>query len=384
MIDQHISKVEPPISGRRVSSHPKRDQTDASLRVERDKADAGVLKRWEALEGEADETVRVTREQADQATEILREKASHVQPAGAADSPKNFASHKGTADADALLQTERFSADAVLEHERAERRRYLADFLVVERETTDEHLIGERSHADSSLAARDEYLAVISHDLRNFLGGLALNVELLNKDAPSGPEGDKIRNRLVASQRLVARMNRLVSDLLDIASIEAGKLALLVEQVDAKRILWETLEVFRPIALRKCIALEIDAPTSAVHFSGDHGRILQVLANLVSNAIKFTAEAGRVAVRVSGESDEIVFSVCDTGIGIAEAGLHKVFDRFHQITSDRRGIGLGLYISKSLVQAHGGRMWVESKPTVGSTFYFAIPRLPICSLEPTP
>jgi signal transduction histidine kinase len=108
----------------------------------------------------------------------------------------------------------------------------------------------------------------------------------------------------------------------------------------------------------------------------DGGRVLQVLANLVSNAIKFTPAAGRVSIRVRAEQNEILFSVSDTGIGIPSAELRRVFERFRQISKDRRGLGLGLHISKSIIEAHGGRVWVESEVGTGSAFHFALPQHP--------
>ena len=98
-----------------------------------------------------------------------------------------------------------------------------------------------------------------------------------------------------------------------------------------------------------------------------------MLANLVSNAIKFTPAEGRVSVRIQSDESEIRFTVIDTGIGIPEDALQGVFERFHQVGRDRRGLGLGLHISKSIVEAHGGRMWVESKLATGSSFFFSLP-----------
>ena len=105
----------------------------------------------------------------------------------------------------------------------------------------------------------------------------------------------------------------------------------------------------------------------------DAGRILQVLANLVSNAMKFTPVGGRISVRAREENGQLVFTVSDTGMGIPEDALQAVFERFHQVSQDRRGLGLGLYISKRIVEGHRGRIWAESKLGSGSTFHFALP-----------
>jgi signal transduction histidine kinase len=200
----------------------------------------------------------------------------------------------------------------------------------------------------------------------------------LHDKAPTGAAGDLTRKCTTTSQRLVARMSRLVNDLLDVTSIEAGKVALLIEESDVADILRDTLEAFEPLAAAKGVSLSAEAglPRCVGHF--DSGRILEVLANLVSNALKFTPSGGRVSIRVAREGNELLFAVNDTGVGIPEDALERVFEKFKQVAKDRRGLGLGLYISKGLVEAHGGRMWGESQLGAGSTFHFAIPR----SLQP--
>jgi len=161
-----------------------------------------------------------------------------------------------------------------------------------------------------------------------------------------------------------------------VTSIDACKLSLLIEQVEVNKILRDTLEAFGPMASAK--GIELDADASAKPFTAymDSGRVLQVLANLVSNAIKFTPATGRVSIRIRNEKSEILFTVADTGIGIPTAKLQTIFERFRQISKDRRGLGLGLHISKNIIEAHGGRIWVESHPGSGSTFYFALPQPP--------
>jgi signal transduction histidine kinase len=158
------------------------------------------------------------------------------------------------------------------------------------------------------------------------------------------------------------------------ASIEAGKLALFPENVEIGRILGETLESFQPIAAAKHITLEVEALARPLQARLDVGRILQVLANVVSNAIKFTASEGRISLRVGAEKDQLHFAVSDTGVGIPEGALEAIFERFRQVSNDRRGLGLGLHISRSIVEGHGGKMWAESQLAAGSTFHFTLPR----------
>jgi signal transduction histidine kinase len=356
-----------------------RDQTDDSLRVERERADAGVAEKRATVEEEADEVVRTARRLADVVVQAARKEADLEHPPSAIEGAH---AHRERARADALLEDKRSDEDAALEGQRAERSRYLADFLAVEREATDADLIRERDHSDSLVSTRDEFLATVSHDMRNMLSGLGLNAGLLLKHSPEGPDGDKIRRHAAASQRLVARMNRLVNDLLDVVSIDAGKLSLLPESVGLGKILRETLEAFEPLALAKGITLEGVAATAPLEAQLDGGRVLQVLANLVSNAIKFTSAGGRISIRVVAEKNDIQFSVSDTGIGIPEEALSAVFERFRQLSKDRRGLGLGLHISKRIVEAHGGQMWAESKVGLGSTFHFRLPAVPAAPGSP--
>ena len=365
------------IDGPEVSQ---REQTDESLRVERGKTDRRIATKQMASEEEADQAVRVARQLADEVVQGARASVDRAQPPSAA---TEAGVERERVRADVLLEDQRSDEDAALKGQRAERARYLADFLAVEREATDEDMSRERDDADRLVSTRDEFLGNVSHDIRSLLNGVGLNNDLMLRHAPKGPVGDPIRRYGAANQRLVARMNRMVNDLLDVASIDAGKISLLPEQVEMGKILRETLEAFEPMASAKGITLDADAAEKPFPAYLDGGRVLQVLANLVSNAIKFTPAAGRVSIRIRNEKSEIVFTVTDTGIGIPPADLQTIFERFRQISKDRRGLGLGLHISKSIIEAHGGRVWVESQPGSGSTFYFALPQPPSASTTPT-
>jgi len=171
-------------------------------------------------------------------------------------------------------------------------------------------------------------------------------------------------------------MNRLVGDLMDVASIEAGRLSVFRELSDPAFLVRDTLDAFLPAArLHEVeLAAELEEGIEPVEF--DPTRILQVLTNLVGNALKFTPKGGRITMRVASRGPEVEFAVSDTGSGIPQDRLTQIFDRFYQtLEHDRRGLGLGLFIVKSIVEAHGGRVWAESPPGVGSTFIFTLPRL---------
>jgi signal transduction histidine kinase len=346
---------------------PQRDSTDKSLRIEREKADAGVWEKREQIDEEADEVVHRARERADKLVQTARDDADREFEAAQTSAQRQRARQ------DSALGRERNTADALLEREREARRRYLDDFFQIEREATDQDLLGERGLADTLIAARDEFLANVSHDLRSILGGLAVNSDLLLRWAPEGVGDQNIRKCASANRRLVTQMNRLVNDLLDVASIHAGNLAVVPEQVEVAKLLRETVEALGPVAAAKGVTLNTELPERPLHANLDEGRILQVLANLVSNAIKFTPASGKVSIRLRSSANETQFSISDTGIGISKDELPGVFERFRQVRKDRRGLGIGLHIAKGIVEAHGGRIWAESELAAGSTFHFALP-----------
>lgn len=169
-------------------------------------------------------------------------------------------------------------------------------------------------------------------------------------------------------------MECLVGDLLDIASIQTGLLKVTFEAADAVVVANEALDNFQVQATANGIALLLETEASSVFTHFDPGRILQVLANLLSNAMKFTPRGGRVVLRVETIENEVLFSVIDTGPGIPEDQLKEVFGRFVQLgNSPARSVGLGLYISNCIVKAHGGRIWANSEIGAGSTLSFALP-----------
>lgn len=220
--------------------------------------------------------------------------------------------------------------------------------------------------------AREQVLAVVSHDLRNLLHPIAMNAaHLLHGLPPGAPE----RRAVERIERSVEQMERLIEDLLDVASIEAGKLILERERLDAASLIAEVVESHRLGAASKSLRLESAVEPGPLVFSGDRHRLLQVFANLVGNALKFTPAEGKVTVGASRSGPgEIRFFVADTGLGISETELPHLFDPFWRSPSHgARGSGLGLSISQRIVEAHGGRIGVESAPGQGSVFSFTLP-----------
>jgi signal transduction histidine kinase len=172
------------------------------------------------------------------------------------------------------------------------------------------------------------------------------------------------------------RMNRLIQDLLDVARMEAGQLTVERARLSAGGLIAEAVDVQRPLASSSSLELRVEVGPDVAEVWGDRDRLLQVLENLIGNGIKFTQAGGRITAGATSRDDEVVFWVADTGCGIPSESLPQVFDRFWQATrTGRQGAGLGLPIAKGIVEAHGGRIWVESTAGTGSTFFFTIPRV---------
>jgi PAS domain S-box-containing protein len=218
----------------------------------------------------------------------------------------------------------------------------------------------------------EELLAMVSHDLRNPLGAIVTSAALLQR----GTEPDKQdRVRTIAGRILRSAdvMTRLLGDLLDFAQIQAGKLRIELQPVGVADLVRESMEMFAPAAAEKQVRIEASVP-DGLEVICDRGRVLQILSNLLSNAIKFTPSERRVSVRAELAAPEARVAISDSGPGIAEEDLPRVWGRFWQARrASRAGVGLGLSIARGLVEAHGGRIGVESKVGAGSTFWFTLP-----------
>ena len=220
---------------------------------------------------------------------------------------------------------------------------------------------------------RDQVLGIVAHDLRNPLSAILMQAASMRRPPPQ-PERRTQRPREII-HRAATRMNRLIDDLLDVARMEAGQLRVERARVDCETLLAEAADSQRPLAASSSVDLRLDLSAHLPAVWGDRDRLLQVFENLIGNAAKFTPSGGRIIVGAQSRADDVVFWVADSGGGIDAESLRRVFDRFWQATRPgRHGAGLGLPITKGIVEAHGGRMWVESALGRGSTFFFAIPR----------
>jgi signal transduction histidine kinase len=228
-----------------------------------------------------------------------------------------------------------------------------------------------RREAEGTAHAREEVLAVVAHDLRNPLGVISGTIDLL-RDFEVAPEQ---RGRLLAAAaRSVQQMKRLVSDLLDVTRYENGRLVVDTRDVDASLLIDDALDIARSALGQRPVGVVASPVASNLRVMGDRGRLAQVFGNLLGNAIKFTPDGGRISIRAWRDGGMVAFEVADTGPGIPPMDRERLFDRFWQAKpADLRGIGLGLAITKAIVEAHGGRIWVESEPGAGSRFTFVLP-----------
>jgi signal transduction histidine kinase len=347
-----------------------RDQTDESLRLEREKADHALEEQLAAIDETADAVISRARSRADAVLAAAR-KHTDAQPAARARSPlSRQIVRQERVLADDALRNERSTADETLRQERAEH----VGLLSAERGETDKDLLSERERSDAALATRDEFLGIVGHDLRTMLNAVVGFAAMIGKAVEREGHASEVLLHARRIDRSALRMNRLIGDLLDVASIEAGRLGVTREMANPAAVVAEASETFDAQALAGGVSLETEIGAPAISMSFDPARILQVLTNLLSNAIKFTPRAGTVRVRMERIDDHMCFSVSDTGPGIAADKLEAVFARFLQVNpNDRRGVGLGLYISKCIVEGHGGRIWVESTVGAGSTFRFTLP-----------
>ena len=230
--------------------------------------------------------------------------------------------------------------------------------------------LDKRRHAELLAQAREDVLGVVAHDLRNPLNLIQMTAELMIDEVlPLA----KRKEMLDIALRAAKQMNRLIDDLLDTVRLQAGRLSLDVEEVSVEAIMKQAEETYRPLAQRRHLHFETAAQDGAM-VRADPARVSQIVGNLIGNAIKFSREDGSVKLRAKSEDKQVVFQVVDDGPGIPPDNMSHLFDNFWQARkNDRRGVGLGLAIVKELVEAHGGKIWVESQVDHGSTFSFSLP-----------
>jgi two-component system phosphate regulon sensor histidine kinase PhoR len=221
---------------------------------------------------------------------------------------------------------------------------------------------------------RRDFVANISHELRTPVASLQILADTLaNELVASSPAQlwiAKLRGQVDA-------LRQMTDELMDLALIESGQMPIKLVEISVTDLVAKVVEFFRPQIERKNLALEIETPAEQRVLADPTGA-RRVLSNLVHNAIKFTSAHGRIAIRARQTGDVIEFQIQDTGMGIPASALPRIFERFYKVDHARaqgavRGTGLGLAIAKHIVEAHGGKIWVESVEGKGSSFYFALP-----------
>jgi len=268
--------------------------------------------------------------------------------------------------------------------------------LGIERKITDQNLKDERFQTDSevqvssgllsrevsehlktkiSLTSRDEFLAIVSHDLRNPIGAASSCADMLLEDAAFEKMDPEMRYWIKFIKRNAETSLRLIADLLDMERVAQGKLIVKPIYCCIGDLVRDSIETFKLVASTKSIQLQMASSDIKCQTFCDPDRIRQVISNLIGNAIKFTPAGGSVKVNIELCTDTVKVSVVDTGPGIPPEKITQIFGRFAQLgAKERTGLGLGLYISKMLVEAHLGKIWVESDLGHGSQFMFTIPK----------
>lgn len=227
-----------------------------------------------------------------------------------------------------------------------------------------------------NIEIRDDFVAIVSHDLKNPLTLLNLNISRLEKNIQLLRDEDKLKMlpQIESMRRGLMRMLEMIGTVLSLTAIRSGNFTLLREHHSVNLLLAEVIESFRPLMAEKGIVLIKEAPAHEITTMLDRGRILQLFSNLLGNALKFTPKGGEITVQLLEREKEIQFLVRDSGPGIASDELARIFERYHQLGQGGDfSAGLGLFIAKEIISAHGGRIWVESELGVGTRFYFTLP-----------
>ncbi len=376
-----------------------RQKTDESLNLEREKTNQSLLEARNNTEEDTDKAVVDERAQADEATTSARLKAdAHRDTARSSPNYDIKDERKGNDErllkereqVDVAIVEERKRVDESIEHERELKSQMAIRVLERERKITDRNLGDERFKTDTlvmkaatahsitktALTSREEFLAIVSHDLRNPIGAASSCAEMLLEDAAFETLDPEVKHLVHFMKRNVDASLRLIADLLDVERISQGKVILNPKKVCIGDIVRESVENYVLAATAKTILLRTTPADIKCDVVCDSDRIRQVISNLVGNAVKFTPDGGIITVNIKPEADFVRISILDTGPGIPKEKLTQIFDRFAQLASkDRTGLGLGLYISKMLIEAHGGNLSVESNVGLGSNFKISLPRL---------
>lgn len=237
-------------------------------------------------------------------------------------------------------------------------------------------------HANQELErlnqVKTEFVSIVSHELRTPMTAIKGFVDIVLSEE-AGPLAPQQKKFLRIAHNSIDRLTMLISDLLDLSRIESGKMKMDLFATRMEKILQESAETYHTTILSKKMQFSLEMDKKLPEILADEARIKQVIDNLLSNAMKFTPEGGQIKISAGDMGDYILVAVSDTGPGIKKEDQEKIFEKFYQVDSSLTrqigGTGLGLAICKSIIEMHGGRIWVESEPGKGSTFRFLMPRL---------
>lgn len=367
--------------------HNTRIKTDVSLKYERNKTDNYLDHESQNIEDKSDEVIISNRKEADKKLKIQRaEVDSEKVKADRGSTPLLDAERERS---DCAQKIARAEEDKARNSERYQKRLVAEALLETERQDTDNNLLDERNrtdrateqdsilivNAENALVTRDQYLAIVSHDLKNPLSAISLGTGVLKRSVLNGKSDQaSIIKSLEGIERNVASMDRMISDLLDVEQMSNGVLLLRPTSCNVNNLLNECKDLFSPVIANKSFTMKISSCNDTIVANIDHDRILQVLSNLIGNALKFTPSGGTIELSAEQNENEIIISVQDNGPGIPLDKQESIFERFSQLKlNDRRGLGLGLFISKWIIEAHYGEITVSSVAGQGSKFSFTIP-----------
>ena len=252
----------------------------------------------------------------------------------------------------------------------------IADFTVkkIEADKAKDEAAHAKDIADQAIKSRDEMLGIISHELKNPLTSMALSSHLIQKIISKESTSEKVLSLIKSLDPSIQRMNKLVSDLLDVTRIESKALHCEPKIISLSNIVSEVIGIYMATAETKDIVLSGEVSQDCNEIYSDEVRTIQIISNLMSNAIKFTGTGGKIKIEAVKRGEMADISVTDNGKGISEEESSHVFEKFWQEKeSEHIGTGLGLAISKGLVESLGGRIWVKSKIGQGSSFHFTLP-----------
>ncbi len=232
---------------------------------------------------------------------------------------------------------------------------------------------------------KDDFVSSVSHELRSPLSAISGYVELLQSKPLEEIAGEKRVNALRIIQESTARLTHFINDILDLAKLKAGIVEIHPKSLHIGKVAEEVVGLFQPLFDKKGVQASSDIPGNIPTIEADEEKVRQVLTNLISNALKFTASGGKIRIMARNQTEFIQVSVEDTGIGVREESREEIFERFKQVKdakgfpTGQKGTGLGLAIAKGNVEAHGGRIWIESEIGKGTAVHFTLPNWPVRS-----